>query len=244
MNEIQIFNNPRFGEVRTITEDGRTLFCGSDIAKALGYARPNEAVTKHCKGTLKRRTPTAGGVQEMLFIPEGDLYRLIANSKLEAAQEFESWIFDEVLPSIRKTGGYISGQETLSPEELMAKALMVAQKTLADREARISALTVENQIMQPKAEFFDDLCDRGNNLSFRNTAKLLHVPERKFINSLLAYRYIYRDKKGKLVPYAQYVDSGIFVIKEQQSQKNNWAGIQTLVTVKGRELFMRMALDA
>ena len=106
MNELKIFEHPRFGDIRTVTENGKTLFCGSDVARALGYKRPNEAITTHCKGTVKRRTPTKGGEQEMLFIPEGDIYRLAAKSELPGADEFESWIFDEVLPSIRKTTRY------------------------------------------------------------------------------------------------------------------------------------------
>ena len=93
--KLETFVSEEFGSVRVIEEDGKYLFCGSDVAKALGYARPNEAVTKHCKGTLKRRTPTAGGIQEMLFIPEGDVYRLITHSKLPAAEKFEKWVFDE-----------------------------------------------------------------------------------------------------------------------------------------------------
>lgn len=168
MNELQIFNNPEFGEIRTINENGVVLFCGSDVARALGYSRPNEAVATHAKGTVKRRTLTNGGEQEMAFIPESDLYRLIFRSKLPSAERFTDWVTAEVLPSIRKNGGYIAQQDTLSPEELMAKALMVAQQTIADREARlqaqaaeISALTVDKQIMQPKAEYFDDLVDRN-----------------------------------------------------------------------------------
>ena len=103
----QIFKNPDFGSIRVLEENGKYLFCGADAARALGYARPNEAVSKHCKGTLKRRTLTTGGMQEMLFIPEGDLYRLIVHSKLPSAEQFEQWVFDEVLPTIRKTGGYV-----------------------------------------------------------------------------------------------------------------------------------------
>ena len=104
---LQTFSNLEFGDVRVIMQNGEPWFVGKDAARALGYARPNEAVSKHCKGTLKRRTPTTGGIQEMLFIPEGDLYRLIVHSKLPSAEQFEQWVFDEVLPTIRKTGGYV-----------------------------------------------------------------------------------------------------------------------------------------
>lgn len=91
-NKMQVFDDATFGSVRTIVEDGKVLFCGSDVAKALGYARPNDAITAHCKYTAKRRTPTSGGVKEMAYIMEGDLYRLIARSKLPEAEKFESWI--------------------------------------------------------------------------------------------------------------------------------------------------------
>lgn len=99
MNNLQIFNNAKFGEIRTIEENGTVLFCGSDIARALGYARPNDAISAHCKATVKRRTPISGKIQEINFIPEGDVYRLIAHSKLPAAEQFERWVFDEVLPT-------------------------------------------------------------------------------------------------------------------------------------------------
>lgn len=96
-----------------LEEDGRTLFCGSDVAKALGYARPNDAIAAHCRATVKHSTPISGKMQEINFIPEGDFYRLITHSKLPEAEKFERWVFDEVIPSIRKTGGYIAGQETM-----------------------------------------------------------------------------------------------------------------------------------
>ena len=110
---MTIFRKDEFGAVRVLEEDGRTLFCGSDVAKALGYVRPNDAIAAHCRATVKRSTPISGKMQEINFISEGDVYRLITHSKLPAAEKFESWVFDEVIPSIRKTGGYIAGQETM-----------------------------------------------------------------------------------------------------------------------------------
>lgn len=236
MNELKIFENPEFGEIRTIEENGKVLFCGSDIAKALGYKNPSKALSDHCKGVTKRYTPTASGKQEMNFIPEGDIYRLAAKSELSGAERFESWIFDEVLPSIRKNGGYIAGQAELSPEELMARALMVAQRTLAERDARISALTVENEVMRPKAGYFDDMVDRKLNTGIRETAKELSVKEKTFVTFLLEGKYLYRDQKKKLQPYAQYVDD-LFVLKECFNEKTNWSGTQLLITPKDRETF-------
>lgn len=155
MNEMQVFQNQQFGEVRVIEEDGKVLFCGNDVAKALGYTRPKDAVAAHAKGAVKRRTLTKGGEQDVTFIPESDLYRLSFSSKLPTAEAFTDWVVEEVLPSIRKNGGYLAGQDELSPAELMARALVVAQKTLADREERIARLTAQNKEMAPKALFAD-----------------------------------------------------------------------------------------
>ena len=244
MNELQIFNNPEFGEIRTINENGVVLFCGSDVARALGYSRPNEAVATHAKGTVKRRTLTNGGEQEMAFIPESDLYRLIFRSKLPSAERFTDWVTAEVLPSIRKNGGYIAQQDTLSPEELMAKALMVAQQTIADREARlqaqaaeISALTVDKQNMQPKAEYFDDLVDRNLLTNFTEAAKQIGVKRKALIGFMVDHGYLYRDKKGNLLPYANKKSDGLFDVKQSTNQKTGWAGCQTLLTPKGVETF-------
>lgn len=137
MNEIQIFENARFGQVRTLDENGKTLFCGSDVAKALGYSNPRDALARHCKGVVKRDTPTKSGIQQMSFIPEGDIYRLAAKSELPGADEFERWIFDEVIPSIRKTGGYMVNQEQLSPELRLLINLELKQK---QHEAALEAV--------------------------------------------------------------------------------------------------------
>ena len=252
MNELMIFNNPRFGEVRTIQEGDRVLFCAKDVAAALGYKNTRDAISRHCKGVVKRdgvsMTTNQHGTTteqqvEMAFIPEGDVYRLAAKSELPGADEFEGWIFDEVLPSIRRNGGYIVDQEAMSPSELMAKALVVAQKTLADREARLSALVVENQIMKPKAEYFDELVDRNLLTNFRETAKQLEVKEKDFIGFLLSKKYVYRDKKGKLMPYAEK-NNGLFEVKECFNDKTQWSGTQTMITPKGRETFRLLYLKS
>lgn len=234
MNELQIFNNQEFGSIRTLEQDGKILFCGTDVARALGYAIPTKAVNTHCKGVSKMEAPTNGGVQKLLFIPEGDVYRLITHSKLPTAEQFEKWVFDEVLPGIRKNGGYISGQETLSDSELMARALMVAQKTLEEREKRLATVTAENQLMKPKADYFDALVDRNLLTSIRETAKELGVKERVFVKTLLDKKYLYRAKRGKLLPYADK-NKGLFEVKECISEKAQWSGTQTLITPKGRE---------
>lgn len=250
MNELMIFNNPEFGEIRTIEENCKVLFCGNDVAKALGYKRPNDAISAHCRGTVKRRiTDSIGREQEMNFIPEGDIYRLAAKSELPGAERFESWIFDEVLPSIRKHGAYLTPETLeaaiLNPDTMikLCTALKDEQDKRKALEAENSALTVENQIMAPKAAYFDELVDRNLLTSFRETAKQFEVKERDFIKFLLERKYIYRDKKGKLMPYADK-NNGLFEVKECFNEKTQWSGTQTMVTPKGRETFRLLFVGA
>lgn len=253
MEKLEIFSSDDFGEIRIVEIEGKPFFCGSDVAKALGYSEPHKAVARHCRDDGMKRTPIAdslGRVQETVFIPEGDLYRLIVSSKLPTAEKFERWVFDEVLPSIRKHGGYISGQSEMSPEELMAKALQVAQKTLEEREARIktltaqnSALIVEKQMLQPKADYFDELVDRNLLTNFRETAKELGIGQKDFVNFLISKKYVYRDKRGKLMPYSNK-GQGLFAVKESYNEKSRWSGTQTLITPRGRETFRLLCAEA
>lgn len=245
MNDLQIFNSPEFGEVRTLEEDGAVLFCGADVARALGYKSPKDAVSAHCKGAVKRRTPTTSGIQEMLFIPESDLYRLVFSSKLPSAERFTDWVTQEVLPSVRKHGAYMTPETLqaaiLNPDYLLQ--VVTALKSETDKrkalEADNSRLVVENQILQPKAAYFDDLADRNALTSFRETAKLLGIKPKRFTDFLLVRKYIYRDKKGKLMP-VENRNHGYFEVKETMNEKTQWSGTQTLVTLKGREYFLKL----
>ena len=243
---MQIFKNEQFGEVRMIEENGKPLFCGSDVARALGYARPNDAIVDHCRCTVKRRIPHPQSPDKeigMAFIPEGDVYRLIVRSKLPAADKFERWVFDEVIPSIRKNGGYIAGQETMSDVELMARALIVAQNVIEEKNRQISGLTEENLLMKPKAEYFDDLVDRKLLTNFRDTAKEFHLGQKRFIAFLTDNGYAYRDAKGRILPHQKHVDAGLFELKECRSERSRWAGMQTLITPRGRETFRLLLND-
>lgn len=121
MNELQIFNSEEFGEIRTAEINGKPYFVGTDVAKALGYNNPRDAVSRHCRGVVKHDTPTSSGMQSMSYINEGDLYRLIMKSKLPSAEKFESWVMDEVLPSIRKTGSYQKPMTTAEQIQLLAQ---------------------------------------------------------------------------------------------------------------------------
>jgi len=177
------------------------------------------------------------------FIPENVFYRLAMKAKNEAAEAFQAKIADEVIPSIRKYGMYAS--ET-AVEKMLADpdtAIQLLQQIKEERgkrkalEVANSALTVDKQIMQPKADYFDELVDRNLLTNFRETAKQLGVPPKKFVTFLLEHKYIYRDKKGKLQPYQPYTESGLFNLKECVNEKTGWGGTQTLITPKGRETF-------
>lgn len=242
MNELKVFENPEFGKIRTVENDGDVWFVGKDVAQALGYGEGKSlanAVANHVdeedKGVTELMTP--GGKQKMVIINESGLYSLVLSSKLPDAKKFKRWVTSEVLPSIRKHGGYIQRQESMTAEELMAKALVVAQKTLAEREARISALTVDLEIAKPKAEYFDQLVDRNLLTGIRETAKEIGTPPKSFVKFLLDKKYLYRDRKGKLMPYQPYVENGLFELKECINDKTQWGGTQTMVTPKGRETF-------
>lgn len=240
-NELMLFNNPEFGNIRSMERDGEPWFVGKDVAAALGYGEGKSlanAVANHVdiedRGVTEMMTP--GGKQNVTIINESGLYALVLGSKLPTAKKFKRWVTSEVIPSIRKNGGYIKGQENMTPQELMAAALLMAQKTIEARDVRIAALTVENQIMAPKADYFDDLVDRNLLTNFRETAKEIGAPPKKFVEFLLGKKYIYRDKKGKLLP-CEAKNDGLFEVKECLNEKTKWSGVQTLITPKGRETF-------
>jgi prophage antirepressor-like protein len=153
MNSLQIFNSEEFGEIRTIEIDGKPYFVGTDVAKALGYSNPRKAILDHCKGVTKRDTPTSSGVQSMSYINEGDLYRLIMKSKLPSAEKFESWVMDEVLPAIRKTGSYQKPMTVAEQIQLLAQGNQ-------DHEERIEKLENTMTIDYGQQKYLGDLVSR------------------------------------------------------------------------------------
>jgi len=244
VNEIRIFESNQFGKVRTVLRDGEPWFVAVDVCRALDHSNSRMALKRlddDEKGASSFYTP--GGEQKMTIVNEPGLYALVMGSRKPEAKAFKRWITHEVIPSIRKTGGYIAGEENMSDEELLSRALLMAQEKIRQRDERIlqlsadnSRLVVENQIAAPKAEYFDQLVDRNLLTSFRETAKELNIKERLFVSFLLEKKYVYRDKRGKLMPYAER-NNGLFELKECINEKSNWSGVQTLITPKGRETF-------
>lgn len=244
MNNMQIFKYEN-NDVRTVEMNGEPWFVLKDVCGVLGLSNHKVTAQRLDRDEVSQTylTDSIGRKQETTVINESGLYSVILRSDKPEAKPFRKWVTSEVLPSIRKNGGYIAGQEQMTPEELMAKALLVANKTLAERDARISELTVQNTIMQPKAEYFDELVDRNTLTNFRETAKELGISEKAFIRFLIDKKYIFRNQRGKLMPYANRSD-GWFEVKECYNEKTNWSGIQTLVTPKGREAFRLLCLKA
>lgn len=248
MSDIQIFNY-QSNEVRTVEMGGEPWFVLKDVCNILNISKYRDTAARldaDERGSVE--VDTLGGTQQVIAVNESGLYHVILRSDKPEAAPFRKWVTSEVLPSIRKNGGYIAGQEQLTPEELMAKALLVANKTLADREARIceltaqnSQLTVEKQIMQPKAEYFDELVDRNLLTNFRETAKELGIKPKAFVAWLLEKKFLYRDQKGKLLP-REDKNNGLFEVKEAKNDKTQWSGVQTLITPKGRETFRLLYL--
>lgn len=241
---IKIFNNAEFGDIRVMLIDDDPWFVGKDIAVALGYNNPQKAIRDHVdeqdRGVNEMDTP--GGKQPIIIINESGLYSLIFSSKLESAQRFKHWVTHEVLPSIRKHGMYMTDNllETAIANPDFVIGLIQNMKAEKEKNAALQTqnkqLCEKNEEMQPKADYFDDLVAWNLAVCFRGTAKELRIPERKFIQSLIEDGYIYRDKNRNLLPKAGKGDE-LFVVKEFLNRKNKHGGLQTRVTPKGRETF-------
>ncbi len=246
MSELQIFSSEEFGEIRTVEIKGKPYFAGSDVASALGYAIPHKAVQTHCKGVLKWNIPTKSGNQDALFIPEGDVYRLIMRSKLPAAEKFESWVMDEVIPSIRKNGGYIAGQENLSDDELLAKALMVAQNKIAERDRIIAEKQEHIEKMRPKEIFADAVSSSHTSILIGDLAKLIcqngyQIGQKRLFEWMRNNGYLVKFGASKNMPMQRYIEQGLFEVKESNVQNPDGSvriTRTTKVTGKGQVYFV------
>lgn len=232
-NKIEVFKNEQFGEVRTILEGEKVLFCAADVAKALGYTNPNKAVNDHCRAITKRSTPISGKVQKINFIPEGDVYRLIIRSKLPAAEKFELWVFDEVIPTIRKTGGYMTDSLLERIQKEPAVIVEFAQALILEKN-RVKALECELNTAKPKADYYDAFINPDDCTNIRTTAKELKIPERKFVQFLLREKYLFRSPSGQLLPYNKDSNAGLFIVRDFVTYC--YTGSQTYFTPKGKEV--------
>lgn len=223
MNELQIFNSEEFGQVRTVEINGNPYFVANDVARALGYVETAKAIRTHCKGVSEMDIPSKGGVQRMKIIPEGDIYRLIIRSKLSSAEKFEKWVFDEVIPSIRTNGGYIAGQETLSDDDLMAKAILVAQKKIKERDQIIEQQKAKIEQDRPKTIFADAVSASHTSILIGDLAKLIcqngyQIGQKRLFQWMRDNGYLMVSGSSRNMPKQKYVEQGLFEIKESNVQ--------------------------
>ena len=232
MSNLITFENMEFGKLTVMEKDGEFFFIGKEVAEKLGYANTRDALVRHVDTDDKADVVFHDGRQRrsMVSINESGLYSLILSSKLPQAKEFKKWITTEVLPSIRKNGGYIKNQEKMSNEEILANAVLLANHLIAEKEKIIEDL-------EPKAKYFDELVNNNLLTNLRNTAKELHIPQKVFIQFLIDQNLIYRDKKNRLLPYAKN-NKGYFEVKEWCKEGSEAVWIQTFVTPKGRHYLL------
>lgn len=249
MNELQIFKYEN-NDVRTVEINSEPWFVLKDVCGVLGLSDTGRTAERLDADELTRTTLVSGGQnREMICINESGLYNVILRSDKPEAKPFRKWVTAKVLPTIRRHGAYMTPETLqaaiLNPDTMiqLCQQLKAEQDKNAALSAANSRLMVDKQIMLPKAEYFDELVDRNLLTSFRETAKQLGIGEKAFIAFLLAKKFIYRDKKGKLMPYADK-NTGLFEVKECFNEKTKWSGTQTLITPKGREVFRLLCLKA
>ena len=244
MEELKLFQSPIFGQVRTIVVNGQVLFAATDVARCLGYSNPQKAIRDHCKsaGVNEMDTPTNGGIQKVKFITKGNVVRLVASSGLPQAEKVESWIFDEVIPSVLETGGYIATKADDTPEEIMARALTIAQATLEKREERLKQLEADNQQkdakiakLQPKADFADAAFITDDKVDIGMAAKILKLGfGRNTLFQKLRQVGVFFSNRNE--PKQRFVNAGYFEMKEKFIERNSHPGFvvtKILVTQKG-----------
>lgn len=247
MNEIKIFENASFGAIRTATdESGKVLFCGKDVAEALGYKETAKAIREHCKGVSEMDTPTKGGMQKMKFILEGDLYRLITHSKLPTAEKFESWVFDEVLPTIRKHGVYMTEQVL---EKALASPDFLIQLATKLKDEQEKRKELESKIEQdnPLVTFATQISNIDGLVDMQQFAKLMKdenikIGRNKMFEWFRDNRYLISEGLHVNEPYQQYLNMGLFAVKEgfyKLPDGTKEPYLKTYITGKGQLYFTK-----
>ncbi len=252
MNEVRIFEHDSFGQVRVINEENKPLFCAIDVAKILGYSNQSDAILRHCKGVVKRDTLTDGGIQKASYIPESDVYRLVMRSKLPEAERFQDWVCEDILPSIRKTGGYMLTTENDTPDTIMAKAILIAQQKINEQEQRIANQSKQIEEAAPKVLFADAVATSRQSCLISELAKLL---KQNGIDIGQNRLFIFLRKRGYLGSKGEYynaptqrsMEMGLFEIKKTAINKPDGTIITsstTKVTGKGQIYFVNKFLTS
>lgn len=242
MNELAIFKNEKFGEVRTITIEGEPWFVAADVCKALEISNPTDAI-KRLDEDEKARFNLGWSGGDTNAVNEPGLYTLVLGSRKKEAKEFKRWITHEVVPALRKHGGYFLGEEHMDDEQLLAQAVLVAQRKLEERTAQLEAANKKIEKLEPKAAYFDTVASADGSTSFRETAKLFKIAEKTFTKFIEESNLCYRDSRKRLIPYAERQKSGWFEVKEVTITTSTGikTTIYTKITPKGRtEIFKRL----
>ena len=238
-NKIRVFENQEFGKVRTVVINDEPWFVGKDVTSILGYTNASKALTDHVdsEDKLNNESLSSLGQRGGWLINESGLYSLILSSKLPTAKKFKRWVTSEVLPSIRKNGGYIAGQETLSDEELMAKALMVAQRTIENKNKQIAE-------MKPKVDFYNDVTGSTDTIDIASVAKVLNIPNMGR-NKLFAFLREKNILNKRNEPYKCFVDKGYFRQVESKWEHDGTIHInlKTVVFQKGLDFIRKLVLE-
>lgn len=256
MDTLKVFENPAFGKIRALTLGGEPWFVGNDVAKALGYGDGKScvnAVANHVddedKGVTEMMTP--GGKQNIRIINESGLYSLILSSKLDSAKAFKRWVTAEVLPAIRKTGGYIAGAEKMTDAEIMAQAVLVANRTIEARDARIRELEAKAKADAPKVLYADAVAASEGGMLIREFAKFLRdngvdMGEKRLFEDMRKRGFLIKaEGRDRNTPTQRAMDMGLFTVKETVIQIP-LLGAKTrttpLLTGKGKLYFMNLYL--
>lgn len=224
MNNLQIFNSPEFGQVRTIQQNGEPWFVGKDVAEILGYKKPENAIAVHVDDEDKTTTLIQGTgsnyKSNAVIINESGLYSLILSSKMPKAKEFKHWVTSEVIPAIRKTGGYIAGSENMTDAEIMAKAVLVAQSTIRQRDQRIKELESDVAAAKPKVLFADAVSASDSTILIGDLAKILkqngyNTGQKRLFQWLRDNGYLIKRQGADYnSPTQRSMELGLFRVKE------------------------------
>lgn len=253
MNELQIFNSPEFGQARIVTIDGEPWFIAKDVATALGYSNTRDAIAKHVDDDDKNTVVIRDGKgnPNQTIINESGLYSLVLSSKLPTAKKFKHWITSEVLPAIRKTGGYIANAETMTDAEIMSKALLIAKQTIESREQRIHSLEAETERMKPKEIFADAVSASNSSILIGDLAKILHgngikIGRGRLFAWMREHGFFIKQKGTSYnMPTQRAMELGLFRVKEGSyvdGKGNNIITKTTKVTGKGQQYFINKFL--
>lgn len=256
MNELQIFQNEEFGTIRTVTIDNEPWFVGKDVAGILGYANQNEAIQDHVDEDDKLNSKTLSshdlelGQRGGWLINESGLYSLVLGSKLESARRFKRWVTSEVLPAIRKTGGYIAGEKNMTDDELLAQALIVAQRKLTERTKQLETVNAKLEEAKPKIVFADAVSASNTSILIGDLAKILRqngveIGQKRLFEWLRKNGYLMKNGTSKNLPTQRSMEHGLFEVKEHvvvTPSGENKITRTTKVTPKGQIYFINKLL--